>query len=230
MGKDSLENEYGLSKRAAFGLLFGGSLVVLLIGLAVGSYYTTGEMPGFGGPSSKRAGAAPPESLPPPAWEPASPTPEQAAALRGGKAVTWEKQAMRFTVPADFSEAQVTDVSFWYQNTDGSIALVASANPLGYAVQPEAHLESLYSQQRPRLKSGTYDDLRYLEVDGVKGVVWRERPTDGQRTPRRLQWTAFRKHDGESQSIGVTITAPGDVFKKNEDLIYAILYSAKIAQ
>jgi hypothetical protein len=228
MRKFSPEDEYGLSKRSALGLLLGGSAVVLLLGLAIGYTYTTGHLPGFGASGDESARAVERARSVPPTWVAATPTPAQIATLAGGREVTWLQQGMSWTLPADFVEAQVNETSAWYQDAAGTVAVVAHANPIEYAFEAEPYLESFYSQHRSRRKSGAIDDLRYLEIDGVKGVVVRECATQNPQTPRKLQWTAFRDFGGKKQSIAITITAPGGEFATREDVIYAILYSARI--
>jgi hypothetical protein len=214
--------EYGLSKKAALGFLLGGSAIVLCIGLLVGYIYTTGEMPWA------RSSEEAPSATPPPVFVPAELSPAEEAALAEAREVEWTEGRMSFRVPADFSDVQITQQSAWYQNPTGTVALVASASPVASRVEPEPFLQALYSQHQPRRKSGAYDQLQYLEIDHVKGLLFRECPTQKAETPRRLQWTGFRDLDGKQETVSIVITGPGADFAKNETLISAMLVAAKL--
>ena len=76
------------------------------------------------------------------------------------------------------------------------------------------------------------DDLRYLEVDGVKGVHylrdekgWDEsyRPQD----QKHITWIAQRKYNGTRQIIMVTLSSPSRNFAKHRETLYWLLQSIR---
>jgi hypothetical protein len=76
------------------------------------------------------------------------------------------------------------------------------------------------------------EDLRYLEVDGVKGVHylrddkgWDEnyQPQD----QKHIIWNAQRMYNGTRQGINVTISSPSRNFAKDRETLYWLLQSIR---
>ena len=78
------------------------------------------------------------------------------------------------------------------------------------------------------MKNGKYEKVRYLEIDGIKGVEWVEAPPEGKDDPRRHQWIGYRSYLGQTQMLNVMTAVRADNFGKNADTFTAILYSMKI--
>jgi len=55
------------------------------------------------------------------------------------------------------------------------------------------------------MKNGELDQLRWLELDGMKGIQWRESKPDKGGDIRRLQWMAYRKYAGQSQLVNLIL-------------------------
>ena len=79
-----------------------------------------------------------------------------------------------------------------------------------------------------RKKNGEVDELKWLEIDGLKGVQFRESNPEHPDGIRRLQWLAYRKYAGQVQMVNVMLTSSGAGFPKQQDGMYGVLYSAKI--
>ena len=78
-------------------------------------------------------------------------------------------------------------------------------------------------------------DLRYLEIDGVRGVHYL-RDNQGWDADYRMQdekfviWNAQRMYKGERQIINVTLSAPSKNFTKDRDTLYGLLQAIKFTQ
>jgi hypothetical protein len=81
---------------------------------------------------------------------------------------------------------------------------------------------------KTRAQNGEVDELKWLEIDGVKGVQFREANPEKPDEPRRLQWLAFRKYTGQVQQVNVMLASEGKDFERHKDAMYGILYSLKI--
>jgi hypothetical protein len=93
----------------------------------------------------------------------------------------------------------------------------------------ESSLEAGYEQQRSRAKNGEVDEVKWVEIDGLKGVQFREANPEKPDGFRRLQWEAFRKYSGQVQMINLMLATDGEHFDRHKDAMYGILYSTKIA-
>jgi hypothetical protein len=89
--------------------------------------------------------------------------------------------------------------------------------------------KALYDQAMTRMKTGEVDEARWLALDGVKGVQFRESKPDKSDSLRRLQWEGYRRNGGQTQLVNIIVSANGSEFTKQEDAFYGILYSTKIA-
>ena len=67
-----------------------------------------------------------------------------------------------------------------------------------------------------------------VEIDGLKGVQFREANPEKGDDFRRLQWIAFRKYLGQLQQINVMLSTDGKDFDRHKDALYGILYSTKV--
>jgi hypothetical protein len=89
-------------------------------------------------------------------------------------------------------------------------------------------LKAYYDSTATRKKNGEVDELRYLEIDGVKGVQFREANPEKPDDIRRLQWIAYRKFAGQTQMVNLILSGSGKSFPTRQDEMYAILYSTKL--
>jgi hypothetical protein len=78
------------------------------------------------------------------------------------------------------------------------------------------------------MKNAKYDVVRYVEIDGVRGVEWIESPPEDKDGARRHQWIGFRRYLGQNQQLNIMLAGNGANFDKNRDQFAAILYSMKI--
>jgi hypothetical protein len=164
------------------------------------------------------------------AVEKASASASQLAALEGGQEVKWDQQGMSWTVPKDWKKMSVETKSLlWSGRSGGDLAsLIVNISPMAEDFPTDISLKAFYEGAVTRKKNGEVDEVRWLEIDGVKGVAFREAMPEGADDPRRLQWLTYRKYAGQTQMVNLMLATAGRSFEKNQDIFYGILYSTKL--
>ena len=156
------------------------------------------------------------------------PTAAQTKALEGGQSVKWDQQGMSWTLPAGWNKQTVETKQFTYGAPGYSAFMTASISPMGEDFPTAVSLKAFYDGAVTRKKNGEVDELRYLEIDGVKGVQFREVNPEKADDIRRLQWIAYRKFAGQTQMVDLILSSNGKNFPGRQDELYAILYSTKL--
>jgi hypothetical protein len=155
-------------------------------------------------------------------------TPAQLAAIAGGQAAKWERQGMSWTVPASWKETTNESKQFVWNSSKGELAsLIVSISPMSEDFPVDASIKAEYEGARTRAKNGEVDEVKWIEIDGIKGVQFREANPEHADDSRRLQWLGFRKFAGQVQQINVMLASNGKGFPSHQDEMYGILYSMK---
>jgi len=176
--------------------------------------------PSGSGSSSSSGGSA----------EPGRATAEQIAALAGGQQIKWERQGMSWTVPAGWTEQENESKSFMWRSPGGADAasLIVSISPMSDSFPTESANDASYQQAKDRAKNGEVDEVKWVEIDGLKGVQFREASQEHPDAPRRLQWLSYRKYLGQVQGINLMLATQSKDFEHHKNALYGILYSTKI--
>ena len=154
-------------------------------------------------------------------------TSTQQAIADGGTEVKWEEQGISWRLPAGWKKMQVMKESFNYGSPDNAF-LIGTISVMSDSFPSEVSLEATYNSALEQLKQGKYENVRYVEIDGVKGVEWTESMPEQSDGPRRHQWIAFRKYLGQNQQLNMMLSTKGSNFEKHRDDFPAIMYSMKI--
>jgi hypothetical protein len=159
-----------------------------------------------------------------------APSSSQLATLEGGQEVKWDQQGMTWTVPKDWKKMSVETKSLlWSSRSGGDLAsLIVNISPMSEDFPTDISLKAFYDGAVARKKNGEVDEVRWLELDGVKGVAFREATPEGADDARRLQWLTYRKYAGQTQMVNLMLATAGRSFDKYKDAFYAILYSTKL--
>lgn len=156
-------------------------------------------------------------------------TSEQAAALAGGQQIKWDRQGMSFTVPPKWTELENESKSFlWHSGGSGAASLNVSISPMDESFPTDASIQAFYDGAKTRAKNGEVDELKWVEIDGLTGVQFREANPEKPDGIRRLQWLAYRKYLGQVQMINLMLASEGKDFDRHKDAMYGILYSTKV--
>ncbi|HEU4710435.1 MAG TPA: hypothetical protein VFS76_02665 [Pyrinomonadaceae bacterium] len=163
--------------------------------------------------------------------EPAQLTAAQTAAIAGGKEVKWDRQGMSWTVPANWTETTNESKTFTWRSPGGfdAASLIVTISPMTEEFPVEASLDAYFEQAQGRAKNGEVDEVKWVEIDGLKGVQFREAKPEKPDDFRRLQWLAYRKYLGQVQGVNVMMASNGTGFEQHKDAMYGVLYSMKIA-
>jgi hypothetical protein len=162
--------------------------------------------------------------------EHATPTAAQLQALAGGQTVKWDQQGMSWTVPPGWKEVTNESKELVWSSPGGSDGanLIVSISPMDESFPTDISIKAFYDGAKTRAKNGEVDELKWLEIDGLKGVQFREANPEKPDGFRRLQWMAYRKYAGQVQFVNLMLSSNGRGFPKHQDEMYGIMYSTKI--
>ncbi|HEY5839108.1 MAG TPA: hypothetical protein VIT19_08740, partial [Pyrinomonadaceae bacterium] len=153
--------------------------------------------------------------------EKANPTAAQQAAIANGQTVTWEQQGITWTLPANWKKIDARNESASYGGNGAFLTVAVSIMPQ-MASLVDTSIKAMYQGAKTEQKVGKYDEVRWLELDGVRGVTFRqsvqERPDD----IRRLEWQAYRTYAGSTQLITMILSTNSGDFAKHQDALYGV--------
>jgi hypothetical protein len=157
-------------------------------------------------------------------------TAAQMEALSGGQTVKWDQQGMSWTVPAKWKETSNESKMLIWRSPGGSDAanLIVNISAMDESFPTEISIKAFYDGAKTRAKNGEVDEVKWVEIDGLKGVQFREANPEKPDDFRRLQWMAYRKYAGQVQLINLMLSSNGAGFPKHQDAMYGVLYSTKI--
>jgi hypothetical protein len=161
-----------------------------------------------------------------PAEKPA-PTDAQIAALANAEDVKWDEQGISWKLPPGWKKQTVSNTSFNY-SLGTQVFLIVNISPMPPEFPSEMSLSATHEGARVRAKNGEVDEVKWLELDGVRGTQFRESKPQMGDDLRRLQWLTYRKYAGQVQLVNVMLSGEADNFAKHQDELYAILYSTKL--
>lgn len=157
------------------------------------------------------------------------PTAAQTAALAGGQQIKWDRQGMSFTVPSGWKELENESKSFlWNSGGSGAATLNVNISPMDENFPTDVSIQAFYDGAKTRAKNGEVDELKWVEIDGLTGVQFRESNPEHPDGIRRLQWLAYRKYLGQVQMVNLMLSSEGKDFDRHKDAMYGILYSIKV--
>lgn len=199
--------------------------MLLLLGLALSLCNLTNKLK-----SSKNSNGSSTSSSNGITAEKAEPTAAQTAALAGGENIKWDQQGMSWTVPPKWTKLTDDKNSFALHSPGSWDAanLIVSISPMAETFPTDISIKAFYDGAKTRLKNGEVDEVKWLEIDGVKGVQFRESNPDKPDGIRRMQWLAYRKYAGQVQMVNVMLSSSGKGFPGHEDAMRGVLYSTKL--
>ncbi len=202
-------------------------LVLLVLGFALSLCNLAGRFKNSNstaGPSASGGGGSARSA------EHGQPTAAQTAALAGGQQVKWDRQGISWTVPSNWTELENESKSFVWRSPGGSDGATLNVNisPMGADFPTEQSIQAFYDGAKTRADNGEVDELKWVEIDGLTGVQFREARPEKPDDFRRLQWLAYRKYLGQVQMVNVMLATTGKGYDQHKDAMYGILYSTKI--
>ena len=230
----------GLSKGCIIGLVLGGIAVVLgvvvVIAAAGGLYWFSRQAANMNasGTNASRSssGTAAGATADDDGADAPRPTSAQASAVAGGQTASWEQQEISWTVPQRWSKTEVSGQSFLWRSpgTWDAASLIGNISPMGADFPADVSIKAFYQQAQTRKGNGEVNEVRWLNLDGVRGVMFRESAPEDDDSPQRLQWMAYREYKGQTQLVNIILASRGKDFARHEDALYGILYSTKLTK
>jgi hypothetical protein len=156
-------------------------------------------------------------------------TPEQSGILNSGKDMKWDEQGIGWTLPTGWKKTSSSPTTLVWSSSNGAF-LIANVSPLGGDFPTDISLKANYDGSVTRQKNGELEKLRYVEIDGLKGIEFIEVMPNQKDDPRRHQWISFRKYAGQVQMLNFMLTTKGASFDKHRDEFAAIISSTKITR
>ncbi len=160
------------------------------------------------------------------------PTAAQTAAVAGGQTAAWEQQEISWTVPQRWGKHEVSSQTLIWRSPGGfdAASLIGNISPMAADFPVEVSLKAFYDQAQTRKSNGEVNEVRWLTLDGVRGVMFRESAPEDEDSPQRLQWMTYRNYKGQSQLVNVMLASRGKDFARHEDALYGVLYSTKLTK
>jgi len=162
--------------------------------------------------------------------ETATPTAAQTAAIAGGQEVKWDQQGMTFTVPADWKQLTNESKQLTWHSPGGFDAanLIVNISPMDASFPAATSIKAFHDGAVTRMKNGEVDEVKWVKIDGLTGVQFREANPEKPDGFRRLQWMAYRKYAGQLQLVNLMLSTNGKSFPKHQDTMYGVMYSTKL--
>jgi hypothetical protein len=153
-------------------------------------------------------------------------SPAQSAAIANGSMMTWDQQGIDWTVPANWKKDDARNETF--SSGGGGAFMSGNVSVMAPDFPSEISINAMYESAKTSQKTGKYDEVKWLEIDGLRGVEFRESKTERPDDIRRLEWQAYRKYAGQNQLVTLILSTSGAKFPQHQDELYGILYSMKI--
>src|SRR5207245_11450797 len=121
-----------------------------------------------------------------------APTSAQMAAIANGQDVEWDQQGISWTPPAGWKKQSSTTNTFNYSLCT-EVFLIVHISPMSADMPTDLSLNAFHEGAKARAKNGEVDEVKWLELDGVRGDEFRESKPQMGSDLRRLQWLTYRK-------------------------------------
>jgi hypothetical protein len=156
-----------------------------------------------------------------------NPTAAQTAAIANGQTVKWDQQGITWTMPANWKKQDVRNETLSYGGDGAFLSVVISVMPQMEKFT-DVSIKAMYEAAKTSQKIGKNDEVRWLALDGLPGVGFRESKQEMAGDIRRLEWQAYRTYAGNTQLVTMILSTSDSAFPKHEDELYGIMYSTKI--
>jgi hypothetical protein len=155
-----------------------------------------------------------------------NPTAAQTAALANGQEVKWDQQGITWTLPQNWKKQDVRTESLSYGGNDAFLSVNIST--MADSFPADISLKAMHEGAKTEKKNGKYDEVKLLELGGLKGLEFRQSKQERSDDIRRLEWQAYRTYAGQVQLVTMILSTSDAAFPKHEDELYAIMYSTKL--
>jgi hypothetical protein len=155
-----------------------------------------------------------------------NPTAAQTAALANGQEAKWDQQGITWAFPPNWKKQEVRNETLSYGG--GGAFLSVNISTMAADFPSELSIKAMHEGAKTEQKNGKYDEVKWLELDGVRGVEFRQSKQEMPGDIRRLEWQAYRTFAGQNQLITMILSTDDGNFAKHQDELYGIMYSTKV--
>jgi hypothetical protein len=202
------------------------ALAIMALVLVVAACNLTNKLKTSSNSNSSSSSSSNPTKIGDDPVEKPAPTSAQMAAIANGQDVKWDQQGISWTLPAGWKKQDVSTNSFSYGG-NGAF-LIVSISPMAPDFPADMSLNATHESAKVRQKNGEVDEIKWLELDGARGVEFRESKPQMADDIRRLQWMTYRKFGGQTQLVNFILSTSGGKFDSRSDELYGILFSTKL--
>ena len=150
-------------------------------------------------------------------------TAEQKEIIADGKELIWKENGLKWTIPESWNKL-LERPDFLTYGLPSSGTMFVSLTPAESLEQAESINKKHYDRQLENAGKGLVEQVRYLEIAGIKGVEFIEKVPTGEGW-RRYMWLAYREFNGKPQMIQVVCGFKEPGFEKNRAICASVLYS-----
>ena len=202
-------------------------LLIVALVLVVAACNLTSKLKSNGNSNSSSSSSGNPTKIGDDPVEKPNPTAAQTAAIANGQEVKWDQQGINWTLPANWKKMDVRNESLSYGGNGAFLTVAISVMPQMENLT-DVSIKAMFEGAKTNQKIGKNDEVRWLELDGVRGVGFREATPEMADDIRRLEWQAYRKYAGSTQLVTMILSSNGANFPNHADELYGILYSTKL--
>lgn len=165
---------------------------------------------------------------------PAEVAPE-GVAVANGQQYTWADGGVSVTLPKNWEKRSESPAGFrWMISYDSKLQISDLAINVNEMINPRGEIpaDALESDMRFQLnqqKAGKVAEVKYLTIDGVKGVFHREADGNAPYNARGLVWKSLRTFRGKRQLLLFNLTVTERNNAKFRGELEKILYSIKFS-
>ena len=199
--------------------------VLLVLGFALSLCNLTNKLKPSsksGGPGKTATGSSDTDG----AVEKATPTAAQTAALAGGQDVKWDAQGMSWTVPPKWTESTESKEFLWRSPGGFDAANLIVTSRRWTKVSNRHKHQGVLRSGEELMKNGEVDEVRWLEIDGLRGVEFRE-ANPKSRMDQTIAVDGISKVCRPGAVGGPDAESSGQL-PKHQDAMYGVLYSTKL--
>lgn len=203
------------------------ALAIMALVLVVAACNLTNKLKTNSNSNSSSSSSSNPSKIGNDPVEKPAPTSAQLAAIANGQEVKWDQQGISWTLPAAWKQQSPPTNNAFQWGNNGAV-LIVNISPMGPDFPTDLSLNAYHESAKVREKNGEVDELKWLELDGARGVEFRESKPQMADDFRRLQWMTYRKFGGQTQLVNVMLSTSGGKFDSRSDEMYGVLFSTKL--
>src|SRR5205807_8858531 len=142
------------------------------------------------------------------------PNPTAAQTIANGQEVKWDQQGITWTVPPNWKKQDVRNETLTYAGSGAF--LIANISTMDSSFPTDVSIKAMSEGAKTEKKNGKYDEVKWLALDDLRGLEFRESKQERPDDIRRLEWQGYRTYAGQTQLVTVILSTNDTNFPKRE--------------